>query len=52
MEVILSAWRNERFSFRGKHYVLPPDGIPDRGDFVRDLTLVPKPTRRSTSSSR
>jgi alkanesulfonate monooxygenase SsuD/methylene tetrahydromethanopterin reductase-like flavin-dependent oxidoreductase (luciferase family) len=45
MEIILSAWRNERFSFRGKHYVLPPDGIPDRGDFVRDLTLVPKPTR-------
>ena len=45
MEIILSAWRNERFSFRGTHYVLPPDGIPDRGDFVRDLTLVPKPTR-------
>jgi alkanesulfonate monooxygenase SsuD/methylene tetrahydromethanopterin reductase-like flavin-dependent oxidoreductase (luciferase family) len=45
MDIILSAWANERFSFRGKHFVLPPDGIPDRGDFVRDLTLVPKPTR-------
>ena len=45
MEIILAAWRNERFSFRGKHYVLPPDGIPDRGSFVSDLTLVPRPTR-------
>lgn len=43
MDIILSSWRNERFSFRGKHFVLPPDGIPDRGDFVQDLTLVPRP---------
>jgi alkanesulfonate monooxygenase SsuD/methylene tetrahydromethanopterin reductase-like flavin-dependent oxidoreductase (luciferase family) len=25
--------------------VLPPDGIPDRGGFVEDLTLLPRPTR-------
>jgi alkanesulfonate monooxygenase SsuD/methylene tetrahydromethanopterin reductase-like flavin-dependent oxidoreductase (luciferase family) len=46
MEIIKLAWNNERFSFRGKHFTLPPDGIPDRGGFVTDLTLVPRPTRR------
>ena len=45
MEIIKLAWSNERFSFRGKHFTLPPDGIPDRGGFVTDLTLVPRPTR-------
>jgi alkanesulfonate monooxygenase SsuD/methylene tetrahydromethanopterin reductase-like flavin-dependent oxidoreductase (luciferase family) len=43
MEVILMAWGQERFSYRGKHFVFPPDGIPDRGAFVKDLTLLPKP---------
>ncbi len=43
MEIIQMAWANERFSYRGKHFVLPPDGIPDRGGFVSDLTLIPKP---------
>ncbi len=43
MEVIRSAWSNERFSFTGKHFVFPPPGIPDRGATVQDLTLVPKP---------
>ncbi len=45
MEIIKLAWGNERFSYRGKHFTLPPDGIPDRGGFVTDLTLVPRPTR-------
>jgi alkanesulfonate monooxygenase SsuD/methylene tetrahydromethanopterin reductase-like flavin-dependent oxidoreductase (luciferase family) len=45
MEIIKLAWNNERFAFRGKHFTLPPDGIPDRGGFVTDLTLVPRPTR-------
>ena len=31
MEVIKLAWYNERFSYRGKHFVLPPDDVPDRG---------------------
>lgn len=44
LDIIQAAWGNERFSYRGKHFVLPPDGIPDRGDFVKDLTLIPKPT--------
>ena len=43
MEIIKAAWTNERFSFTGKHFVLPPAGIPDRGSTVQDLTLVPKP---------
>ena len=45
MEIIKLAWSNERFAFRGKHFVFPPDDIPDRGGFVNDLTLVPRPTR-------
>ncbi len=43
MEIIKAAWWNERFSFTGKHFVLPPPGIPDRGSTVQDLTLIPKP---------
>jgi alkanesulfonate monooxygenase SsuD/methylene tetrahydromethanopterin reductase-like flavin-dependent oxidoreductase (luciferase family) len=46
MEVIKTAWANERFSFRGKHFVFPPDDVPDRGSYVNDLTLIPRPTRR------
>ncbi len=46
MEVIKSAWYNERFSYVGKHYQYPPAGIPDRGHPVTDLTLIPKPTRQ------
>jgi alkanesulfonate monooxygenase SsuD/methylene tetrahydromethanopterin reductase-like flavin-dependent oxidoreductase (luciferase family) len=37
------AWSNERFSFHGKHYQLPPTGIDDRGRTVETLTLVPRP---------
>jgi alkanesulfonate monooxygenase SsuD/methylene tetrahydromethanopterin reductase-like flavin-dependent oxidoreductase (luciferase family) len=43
MEIIKAAWNQERFSFSGKHFTLPPPGIPDRGSTVQDLTLVPKP---------
>jgi alkanesulfonate monooxygenase SsuD/methylene tetrahydromethanopterin reductase-like flavin-dependent oxidoreductase (luciferase family) len=45
MEVIKLAWYNERFSYRGKHFTFPPDDIPDRGKYVDDLTLIPKPLR-------
>ena len=45
MEIIKRAWNNERFSFRGKHFVLPAEGIPDRGSNVSDLTLIPRPQR-------
>ncbi|MGE0881295.1 MAG: LLM class flavin-dependent oxidoreductase [Acidimicrobiia bacterium] len=43
MEIILRSWRNDRFSFKGKHFEFPPPGIPDRGSFVEDLTMIPKP---------
>ncbi len=43
MEVILTAWRAERFSFHGRHFSFPPEGIPDRGSTVQELTLVPRP---------
>lgn len=45
MEVIKAAWTNERFSYRGMQFVFPPDEIPDRGKYVDDLTLIPRPTR-------
>src|SRR5215207_5536443 len=46
MEVIKLAWYNERFDYRGKQFVFPPDDVPDRGTTVNDLTLIPKPVRR------
>lgn len=46
MEVIELAWERERFSYAGRHFTLPPPGIPDRGATVEHLTLVPRPARR------
>ena len=46
MEVIKLAWYEDRFSYRGKHWVFPPDDVPDRGTTVRDLTMIPKPLRK------
>jgi alkanesulfonate monooxygenase SsuD/methylene tetrahydromethanopterin reductase-like flavin-dependent oxidoreductase (luciferase family) len=43
MDVITAALDNETFSFHGKHFDIPPPGIPDRGDTVKELTLVPRP---------
>jgi len=43
MEVIGRALDNETFSFHGKHFDLPPPGIPDRGGTVQELTLIPRP---------
>ncbi|MGQ0670285.1 MAG: LLM class flavin-dependent oxidoreductase [Actinomycetota bacterium] len=43
MEIITLALDNEAFSFHGKHFQLPPPGIPDRGGTVQTLTLVPRP---------
>ncbi|MDH3295471.1 MAG: LLM class flavin-dependent oxidoreductase [Acidimicrobiia bacterium] len=43
MEVIKLALDNETFSFHGEIYDFPPPGIPDRGGFVEELTLVPRP---------
>jgi len=43
MDIIVAAWGEERFSYSGKHFTLPPPGIPDRGATVTDLSLVPRP---------
>ena len=43
MEVIQLALNNERFKFKGELFEFPPPGIPDRGGFVEELTLVPRP---------
>ena len=45
LEIIKRAWTNERFSFKGEHFTLPADDIPDRGSNVDDLTLIPRPQR-------
>jgi alkanesulfonate monooxygenase SsuD/methylene tetrahydromethanopterin reductase-like flavin-dependent oxidoreductase (luciferase family) len=45
MEVIKLAWTQERFSYHGRHLRFPPEGVPDRGRGVEDLTLIPRPTR-------
>ena len=43
MQVIRLALDNETFSFHGDVYDFPPPGIPDRGGFVSELSLVPRP---------
>ena len=43
MQVIRLALDNESFSFHGDVYDFPPPGIPDRGGFVSELSLVPRP---------
>jgi alkanesulfonate monooxygenase SsuD/methylene tetrahydromethanopterin reductase-like flavin-dependent oxidoreductase (luciferase family) len=42
-EVIRAAFEDEQFKYHGRHFDLPPAGIPDRGGFVEHLTLVPRP---------
>ena len=51
MEIIKLAWTNERFAFTGKHFVLPPPGSPTGARSVTDLTMIPGPPDRSTSTS-
>ncbi len=43
MQVIRLALETERFSFHGEVYDIPPPGIPDRGGFVEELSLLPRP---------
>ncbi|HLH84896.1 MAG TPA: LLM class flavin-dependent oxidoreductase [Trebonia sp.] len=43
LDVLQLALRQESFSYSGKHFCLPPPGIPDRGGEVTELTLVPRP---------
>ena len=43
MEVVCLALESDSFSFHGDVYDFPPSGIPDRGGFVSELSLVPRP---------
>jgi alkanesulfonate monooxygenase SsuD/methylene tetrahydromethanopterin reductase-like flavin-dependent oxidoreductase (luciferase family) len=43
LDVLELAMGRERFSFAGKHFMLPPPGIPDRGGEIAALALVPRP---------
>ena len=43
VEVIRMALDNDSFSFDGEIFTFPAPGIPDRGGFVEELTLVPRP---------
>ncbi len=43
VEVVDLALKNEWFAFHGKHFDLPPPGIPDRGGVVERLSLTPRP---------
>ncbi len=43
MDVIQLALDNETFSYQGDIYQFPPPGIPDRGGFVEEMTLIPRP---------
>ena len=42
IEIILTAFREESFSFQGKHFQIPAD-VPYRGYQLEKLTLVPRP---------
>ena len=43
MEIVRRSLSSERFSYSGKYFQLPAPGIPDRGDTVHELTLIPRP---------
>ena len=43
VEIIHRALDNENFSFKGDIYEFPAPGIPDRGGFVEELSLLPRP---------
>jgi alkanesulfonate monooxygenase SsuD/methylene tetrahydromethanopterin reductase-like flavin-dependent oxidoreductase (luciferase family) len=43
LDVIITALENDVIRHVGKHFVLPPPGIPDRGGEVTHLSMVPRP---------
>jgi alkanesulfonate monooxygenase SsuD/methylene tetrahydromethanopterin reductase-like flavin-dependent oxidoreductase (luciferase family) len=43
VEIFKAATSNERFSYRGKHYTIPPDELTFRGEPVHEFPLVPRP---------
>ena len=46
VSIIMKAFHEESFSHQGKHYQIPPEGIPYRGYELKDITLVPRPLRQ------
>jgi alkanesulfonate monooxygenase SsuD/methylene tetrahydromethanopterin reductase-like flavin-dependent oxidoreductase (luciferase family) len=44
IEIILKAFHEASFSHQGKHYSLPPS-VPYRGYDLKELTLVPRPSK-------
>ncbi len=44
VDIIFRSFNEERFSHKGKNYTLPPE-VPYRGYTLKELTLVPRPTR-------
>ena len=42
IEILMKAFNEESFSFKGKHYTLPPE-VPYRGYTLKEITLVPRP---------
>jgi alkanesulfonate monooxygenase SsuD/methylene tetrahydromethanopterin reductase-like flavin-dependent oxidoreductase (luciferase family) len=42
VEIVMKAFKEERFTHKGKHYTLPPE-VPYRGYTLKELTLVPRP---------
>jgi alkanesulfonate monooxygenase SsuD/methylene tetrahydromethanopterin reductase-like flavin-dependent oxidoreductase (luciferase family) len=45
VEIIMKAFREDSFSFRGRFYDLPPK-VPYRGYELEKITLVPRPTKQ------
>ncbi|HTC09863.1 MAG TPA: LLM class flavin-dependent oxidoreductase, partial [Acetobacteraceae bacterium] len=43
-DIVFKAFNEERFSHQGKYYTIPPK-VPYRGYTLKDITLVPRPTR-------
>jgi len=44
-EIIMKAFNEESFSYKGKYYNLPPE-VPYRGYTLKEITLVPRPLTR------
>ena len=41
-DIIMKAFNEESFSYKGKYYTLPPE-VPYRGYTLKEITLVPRP---------
>ncbi|HUA53325.1 MAG TPA: LLM class flavin-dependent oxidoreductase [Candidatus Sulfotelmatobacter sp.] len=45
VDIIFKAFNEERLSYQGKYYTIPPADTPYRGYILKDITLVPRPQR-------